>query len=66
MCPFVMNNSKQNPKNYGPEVDLYSIGVLLYYTITGQKVFNAKNHEEKRKLNKLNKINFEKIEASES
>lgn len=21
MCPFIMNNSKQNPKNYGPEVD---------------------------------------------
>ena len=24
MCPFIMNNDKKNPKNYGPEVDLYS------------------------------------------
>lgn len=66
MCPSVMNNCKHNPINYGPEVDLYSIGVLFYYATTGQKIFNAKNHDEKRNLNKANKINFEKIEAQES
>ena len=66
MCPFVMNNSKHNPKNYGPEVDLYSLGVQLFYASTGQKIFNAKNHEEKRKLNKLNKINYDHINNNQN
>lgn len=66
MCPFVMNNSKHNPKNYGPEVDLYSQGVQLFYASTGQKIFNAKNHEEKRKLNKLNKINYDHIDNNQN
>ena len=28
MCPFLMNMNKNNPQNYGPQVDNYSIGVL--------------------------------------
>ena len=64
MCPFLMNMNKNYPQNYGPEVDYFSIGVVLYYALTGQKVFNGKNHEEKRKLNKLNKVPVDKINDS--
>lgn len=62
MCPFIINNNKHNPINYGPECDLYSIGVQLFYILTGKKIFSAKNHDEKRKLNKENKINWDKWE----
>lgn len=62
MCPFLMNMSKNTPQTYGPEVDTYSIGVLIFYASTGDKVFNAKNHEEKRRLNKLNAVPYQKIE----
>ena len=65
MCPFLMNLTKNNPVRYGPEVDYFSLGVLLYYALTGQKVFNGKNHEEKRKLNKANKVPIEKINNSD-
>ena len=65
MCPFLMNMSKNNPQTYGPEVDIYSIGVLIFYASTGDKVFNAKNHEEKRRLNKMNAVPYQKIADSE-
>jgi serine/threonine protein kinase len=61
MCPFLMNLTKGHQERYGPEVDYFSFGVLLYYALTSQKVFNGKNHEEKRKLNKANKIPIDKI-----
>ena len=32
---------------------------------TGHKIFNGRDHEEKRRLNKLNKVNYEKIDDSE-
>ena len=47
MCPFIMNNNKHNPKTYGPEVDLYSISCLLFYMLTGERIFNGKNQEDK-------------------
>lgn len=64
MCPFIMNNNKHSPKNYGPECDLFSVGVLLYFCLAREKIFNGKNHEEKRKLNKACTIDFEKLEKS--
>ena len=65
MCPFIMNNDKKNPKNYGPEVDLYSQGSLLYYSGTGHKQYKGSNREEKRKLNSQNKFDVESIDTSD-
>lgn len=65
MCPFIMNNDKKNPKNYGPEVDLYSQGSLLYYSGTGHKQYKGSNREEKRKLNSQNEFSHENITTSE-
>ena len=65
MCPFLMNMSKSSPQTYGPAVDIFSIGVLIYYASTGEKVFTAKNHEEKRRLNKMNAVPYQKIASAE-
>ena len=51
VAPEVIN-LKENDIVYGPECDIYSLGIIFYMLVFKKGVFNGKNNNETVELNK--------------
>ncbi|CAD8057114.1 unnamed protein product [Paramecium sonneborni] len=59
VAPEILKNQEYNCK-----VDVYSVGIILYYSLTGKKPFDSENYREIIEKNEEGNIEFQNLKLS--